>query len=63
MENVYADVDLECNWAHPHVKGWMEVFSTWAQRPAFQRTWSLSRHTYAERFRFFYEDRLDGSSR
>src|SRR4030095_10408090 len=31
MENVYADLDLEKYYAHPHVQGWMSVFQKWAQ--------------------------------
>jgi hypothetical protein len=58
MENVYADLDLEQNYDHPHVEGWMRVFRSWAREPSFQRTWELSQNTYASRFRRFYEDRL-----
>jgi hypothetical protein len=60
MENVYADLDLEHNWDHPHVRGWMRVFKRWAQQPAFGSTWQISESTYAERFRNFYNDRLCG---
>ena len=58
MENVYADLDLECNWDHPHVKGWRGVFETWAETEAFERTWRVSEVTYAERFRNFYNEKL-----
>lgn len=58
MENVYADLNLEHNWRHPHVEGWMKVFKRWAQQPEFCRTWKISQDTYAERFRNFYNDRL-----
>jgi len=58
MENVYADLDLEQSYAHPHVGGWMRVFQHWARQPAFDRTWQRSKGTYAERFRNFYNDRL-----
>ncbi len=58
IEDVYADLDLELNWDHPHVEGWMAVFRRWARQEAFRRTWALSRTTYAERFRLFYNDRL-----
>jgi glycerophosphoryl diester phosphodiesterase len=60
IENVYADLDLEHLWNHPHVQGWMRVFEQWAQQPAFRRTWRISEPTYAERFRNFYNDRLRG---
>jgi glycerophosphoryl diester phosphodiesterase len=60
IENVYADLDLEHLWEHPHVQGWMSVFERWANQPAFRRTWSFSEWTYAERFRNFYNDRLRG---
>jgi hypothetical protein len=58
MENVYADLDLEQYWDHPHVSGWMSVFRDWAKQPAFDEAWQISKSTYAERFRNFYEDRL-----
>ena len=58
MEDVYADLHLEDNFDHPHVEGWMAVFRRWAIQEAFQRTWAISRCTYAERFRRFYDDRL-----
>jgi glycerophosphoryl diester phosphodiesterase len=60
IENVYADLELELLWRHPHVQGWMTVFRRWAQQPAFRRTWRISEWTYAERFRNFYNDRLRG---
>jgi hypothetical protein len=59
IENVYADLDLEENYDHPHVSGWMRVFKNWVREPAFQRTWKISRNTYAERFQNFYSDRLE----
>jgi hypothetical protein len=58
MENVYADLDLECNFAHPHVEGWMRVFRGWVTQQPFQRTWAISESTYAERFRNFYNEKL-----
>ena len=60
IENVYLDIDLERNWDHPHVAGWMGVFRRWVQQPAFRRTWKISESTYADRFRNFYNDRLRG---
>jgi glycerophosphoryl diester phosphodiesterase len=63
MEDVYADLDLEQNWDHPTVEGWMSVFRRWAQQDAFKRTWAASSSTYAERFRHFYADRLFTSKR
>jgi hypothetical protein len=59
-ESVYADLDLEHLWEHPHVQGWMTVFTRWAQQPPFRRTWNICELTYAERFRKFYNDRLRG---
>jgi hypothetical protein len=58
IENVYADLDLEQSYAHPHVGGWIKVFRHWVKQPAFERTWKRSESTYAERFRNFYNDRL-----
>jgi glycerophosphoryl diester phosphodiesterase len=60
IENVYADLNLEELWEHPHVQGWRSVFERWAQQPAFRRTWRLAEGTYADRFRNFYNDRLRG---
>ena len=62
IENVYADLDLEQNYNHPHVGGWMRVFRQWSKQPSFARTWRQSRGTYAERFRSFYDDRLVNGS-
>jgi hypothetical protein len=59
IENVYADLDLEQNYNHPHVEGWMSIFKQWAQQPVFKRTWAISKNTYATRFREFYNDRLE----
>jgi hypothetical protein len=58
MENVYADLNLECNWDHPHVKGWRGVFEGWVKKKEFERTWKISEATYAERFRNFYNEKL-----
>ena len=58
MENVYADLNLESNWDHPDVEGWMRVFRGWVKQQEFRRTWRISGATYAERFRNFYNERL-----
>jgi hypothetical protein len=58
IENVYADLDLEQNYDHPDVAGWMRVFRQWVARPAFARAWEISQRTYAPRFQNFYRDRL-----
>jgi hypothetical protein len=60
IENVYVDLELEQNWNHPHVEGWMRVFTRWARQPSFRRTWKIAESTYGERFRNFYNDRLCG---
>jgi hypothetical protein len=59
IENVYADLDLEQNYDHPHVQGWMSTFKVWAGKPAFKRTWTAAKNTYAVRFQKFCKDRLD----
>ena len=49
MENVYADLDLEHEWDHPHVEGWKNIFQRWADHQAFpRRGWSSSRPTAAD---------------
>lgn len=58
MESVYADLDLERYWEHPHVGGWMSVFQDWAKQQAFTDAWKVSKSTYAPRFQKFFEDRL-----
>lgn len=60
IENVYVDLELEQNWNHPHVEGWMRVFIRWARQPSFRRTWKIAESTYGARFRNFYNDRLCG---
>ena len=58
IENVYLDLALEQNYAHPEVAGWMGVFQDWVKTDPFQRTWQIAQKTYNQRFRDFYRDRL-----
>jgi hypothetical protein len=62
MENVYFDLDLEQNYGHPQVEGWMSVFKNWVKRPVFDEVWTKSKNTYNRRFQGFYEDRLKNGS-
>jgi hypothetical protein len=58
MENVYIDLDLEAQWRHPDVSGWINLFKHWTWSPMFRVTWAISAATYGQRFRTFCRQRL-----
>jgi hypothetical protein len=58
MENVYVDLRLEENWAHPDNTGWRATFEQWANSPVIQSTWRLTSNTYGLRFQYFCERHL-----
>ncbi|MFQ5528009.1 MAG: patatin-like phospholipase family protein [Thermoanaerobaculia bacterium] len=59
MENVYLDLDLEHEWAHPDNRGWMNLFRHWASQGLFRETWAVSAATYGARFQTFCLRRLN----
>ncbi|HWI18080.1 MAG TPA: hypothetical protein VNT81_10055, partial [Vicinamibacterales bacterium] len=58
MENVYIELDLEQNWAHPDARGWMNLFNHFVWSSMFRVTWAVSASTYGARFQTFCEKRL-----
>jgi hypothetical protein len=59
MESVYVALNLETNWRHPDLSGWVNVFNHWAWSGMFRATWAVSAATYGGRFRAFCEQRLN----
>ena len=63
METLYSDLNLESKLEreHPHNQGWLKIFDHWVQQPIFRETWRNTQSMYAQRFRDFYEDRVNES--
>ncbi len=59
MEDVYLDLNLETEYAHPDNVGWMNLFRHWSWSAMFRVTWMISASCYGARFRSFCGDRLD----
>lgn len=59
MENVYIDLNLEEEWAHPDNRGWMNLFNHWVWSSMFRVTWSASASCYGARFQTFCQKRLE----
>ncbi|WIM04759.1 MAG: peptidoglycan-binding protein [Candidatus Nitricoxidivorans perseverans] len=53
MENVYADLRLEDEYAHPDNRGWMNLFRHWSWSGMFRVTWAICVATYGARFQEF----------
>lgn len=62
MENVYLDLNLEEEWAHPDNRGWMNLFRHWAWSNMFSVTWAVSAATSGARFQSFCERHFDVST-
>jgi hypothetical protein len=58
MEDVYLDLNLETEHAHPDNSGWMNLFDHWSWSAMFRAAWMISASCYGARFRSFCEDRL-----
>ncbi len=59
MENVYLDLNLDHDYAHPDHRGWMNLFKHWSWSGLFRATWAISAATYGHRFQAFCRRRLD----
>lgn len=59
MENVYNDLRLESQHAHPDHRGWMNLFRHWSWSEMFRVTWTICASTYGARFQSFCEMHLD----
>jgi hypothetical protein len=53
MENVYTDLNLQSDYAHPDNRGWMNLFQHWSFSGMFRVTWSISASTFGARFQNF----------
>lgn len=53
MENVYVDLQLEEEHAHPDNRGWMNLFHHWSWAGMFRVTWAVCVATYGARFQQF----------
>ena len=53
MENVYVDLRLEEEHAHPDNRGWMNLFRHWSWSGMFRVTWAICVATYGARFQQF----------
>lgn len=58
MENVYIDLELSSEHAHPDNRGWMNLFNHWTWSPMFRATWSICAATFGRRFQGFCEKQL-----
>ena len=59
MESAYVALNLDTDWQHPDLSGWINVFNHWAWSGMFRATWAVSAATYGGRFRAFCEQRLN----
>ena len=58
MENVYLDLNLEEDHAHPDTRGWMNLFNHWVWSSMFRVTWAATASTFGARFQTFCQKRL-----
>jgi hypothetical protein len=59
MENVYTDLNLESEHAHPDNRGWMNLFRHWSWSGMFRVSWAISACTFGARFQKFCEKHLE----
>jgi hypothetical protein len=58
MENVYVDLNLQQEHAHPDNRGWMNLFRHWSWSGMFKVTYAVSCSMYGARFQTFCERML-----
>ncbi|MCC6862899.1 MAG: patatin-like phospholipase family protein [Bryobacterales bacterium] len=58
MENVYLDLCLDREHAHPDNRGWMNLFRHWSWSGMFRVAWAISASGYGARFQTFCEQQL-----
>ena len=58
MENVYTDLNLERDYAHPDNRGWMNLFQHWSYSGMFRVSWTISACTFGARFQKFCKRRF-----
>jgi hypothetical protein len=44
--------------AHPHSRGWVDIFKRWCDVDVIRSAWALSRDTYSQQFRLFAHTHL-----
>lgn len=59
MENVFVDLQLEDESAHPDYNGWMNLFRHWAAMPALRFAWKHTKQDYGKRFQIFCRHNLE----
>ncbi|MEZ0276344.1 MAG: patatin-like phospholipase family protein [Roseimicrobium sp.] len=59
MENVFVDLQLEDESAHPDYNGWMNLFRHWADMPALRLAWKHTKQDYGKRFQIFCRHKLE----
>ena len=57
LENVYIDLKLEQEYAHPDNRGWFNLLQFWSGSAMFRVTWAISASTFGARFQSFAERR------
>jgi hypothetical protein len=62
MQRVFYDLHLEDRdkWTHPYVTGWIDIFRYWVKTESFSHAWAVTRGSYPERFRAFYDELARG---
>lgn len=58
MEDVYLDLNLDKEHAHPDNRGWMNLFKHWSWSGMFRATWAIGASTYGTRFQNFCKRHL-----
>jgi hypothetical protein len=58
MENAFLDLRLDEFWDHPDNRGWVVLFTMWAQSPTFRDAWRQYRNVFGVRFGLFCNQRL-----
>ena len=59
MEDVWVAADLDRNWSHPMVRGWMSYFQRWTSTPSFRTLWPILRPMYNPSFREFAKTKFN----
>lgn len=59
MENLYTDLRLEEEFAHPDNRGWLNLFRHWAGSGMFRVTWAVCIANYGARFQQFCQRHLN----
>jgi len=58
MENAFLDLRLDEFWTHPDNRGWVKLFTMWAQSPTFRAAYDKYKDVFGKRFVYFCGHRL-----